>query len=45
MKKSIRDFRRFPSKRPARTAVLPATITANSNHSTVNCSVCKSGKS
>lgn len=41
MKKSIRDFLRFPSSRPARTAVLPATITANSNHSTVNCSVCK----
>lgn len=41
MKKSIRDFLRFPSRSPARTAVLPATITANNSHSTANCSVYK----
>jgi len=44
MKKSIRDFLRFPNRRPARTAVLPATIIANSSHSTVNCSVCTKEK-
>lgn len=41
MKKFIRDFRLLLISRVTRTAVFPRTMTANSIHNTVNCSVCE----
>lgn len=41
MKKFIRDFRLLLISKVTRTAVFPRTMTANSIHNTVNCSVCE----